>query len=215
MSIWAPFGTSDFPLNQPMVGQKEFYDIFKGFTKTMKNAGMATIFPLISKWGVGKSRIGFELVSEPLGMDKGWIINEDGEQKEVRIFKPNFEDKVLPLYIRYSQMCHPDLLGDNWVAYGIYTALSYLSRESDGSIQGKIMESIQDALIPMGFDRNILGDLLQLNNVNTDELVISKERLDELTRKGIEYVKQFDIEHFMIICDEMETAGEIAKYGIE
>ncbi|NMA02631.1 MAG: hypothetical protein GX923_08765, partial [Clostridia bacterium] len=102
MSIWAPFGTSDFPLNQPMVGQKEFYDIFKGFTKTMKNAGMATIFPLISKWGVGKSRIGFELVSEPLGMDKGWIINEDGEQKEVRIFKPNFEDKVLPLYIRYS-----------------------------------------------------------------------------------------------------------------
>ena len=215
MSIWAPFGTSDFPLNQPMVGQKEFYDIFKGFTKTMKNAGMATIFPLISKWGVGKSRIGFELVSEPLGMDKGWIINEDGEQKEVRIFKPNFEDKVLPLYIRYSQMCHPDLLGDNWVAYGIYTALSYLSRESDGSIQGKIMESIQDALIPMGFDRNTLGDLLQVNNVNTDELVISKERLDELTRKGIEYVKQFDIEHFMIICDEMETAGEIAKYGIE
>lgn len=28
MSIWAPFGTSDFPLNQPMVGQKEFYEIF-------------------------------------------------------------------------------------------------------------------------------------------------------------------------------------------
>ncbi len=35
MSIWAPFGTSDFPLNQPMVGQKEFYEIFKGFTKTV------------------------------------------------------------------------------------------------------------------------------------------------------------------------------------
>ncbi|ODM26943.1 hypothetical protein A7W90_12375 [Clostridium sp. Bc-iso-3] len=215
MSIWAPFGTSDFPLNQPMVGQKEFYEIFKGFTKTMKSAGMATIFPLISKWGVGKSRIGFELISEPLGMDKGWIINEDGVQKEVRIFKPNFEDKVLPLYIRYSQMCHPDLIGDNWVAYGIYTALSYLSRESDGSIQGKIMEAIQDALSPVGFDRNILGDLLQVDRVNLNELVINKEKLDELTRKGMEYVKQFGIEHFLIICDELETAGEIAKYGIE
>ncbi len=216
MSIWAPFGTSDFPLNQPMVGQKEFYDIFRGFTKTMKNAGMATIFPLISKWGVGKSRIGFELISEPLGMDKGWIVNEDGIQKEVRIFKPNFEDKVLPLYIRYSQMCHPDLLGDNWVAYGIYTALSYLSRESDGSIQGKIMESIQDALMPMGFDKNTLRGLLQINSVNIDELVQSNDGLiDELTRKGIEYVKKFGIEHFLIICDEMETAGEIAKYGIE
>lgn len=215
MSIWAPFGTSDFPLNQPMVGQKEFYEIFKGFTKTMKSAGMATIFPLISKWGVGKSRIGFELISEPLGMDKGWIINEDGVQKEVRIFKPNFEDKVLPLYIRYSQMCHPDLIGDNWVAYGIYTALSYLSRESDGSIQGKIMEAIQDALSPVGFDRSILGDLLQVDRVNLNELVINKEKLDDLTRKGMEYVKQFGIEHFLIVCDELETAGEIAKYGIE
>lgn len=215
MSIWAPFGTSDFPLNQPMVGQKEFYEIFKGFTKTMKNAGMATIFPLISKWGVGKSRIGFELISEPLGMDKGWIVNEDGEQKEVRIFKSNFEDKVLPLYIRYSQMCHEDLIGDNWVAYGIYTALSVLSKESDGSIQGKIMESIQNALSPMGFDKNILGDLLQVNDIDLDELVISKEKLDELTRKGIEYVKKFGIEHFLIVCDELETAGEIAKYGIE
>lgn len=215
MSIWAPFGTSDFPLNQPMVGQKEFYEIFKGFTKAMKSAGMATIFPLISKWGVGKSRIGFELISEPLGMDKGWIINEDGVQKEVRIFKPNFEDKVLPLYIRYSQMCHPDLIGDNWVAYGIYTALFYLSRESDGSIQGKIMEAIQDALSPVGFDRSVLGDLLQVGIVNLDELVISKEKLDELTRKGIEYIKKFGIEHFLIVCDELETAGEIAKYGIE
>lgn len=215
MSIWAPFGTSDFPLNQPMVGQKEFYEIFKGFTRTMKNAGMATIFPLISKWGVGKSRIGFEVISEPLGMDKGWIINEDGGQKEVRIFKPNFEDKVLSLYIRYSQMCHEDLLGDNWVAYGIYTALSYLSRESDGSIQGKIMESIQDALSPVGFDKDILGDLLQVDRINLSELVISKEKLDELTRKGIEYIKQFGIEHFLVVCDELETAGEIAKYGIE
>lgn len=215
MSIWAPFGTSDFPLNQPMVGQKEFYGIFKGFTKTMKSAGMATIFPLISKWGVGKSRIGFELISEPLGMDKGWIVNEDGVQKEVRIFKPNFEDKVLPLYIRYSQMCHPDLIGDNWVVYGIYTALSYLSREPDGSIQGKIMEAIQNAFSPVGFDRNILGDLLQVDRVNLNELVISKEKLDELTRRAMEYIKKFGIEHFLIICDELETAGEIAKYGIE
>lgn len=215
MSIWAPFGTSDFPLNQPMVGQKEFYEVFKSFTKTMKDAGIATIFPLISKWGVGKSRIGFEIISEPLGMDKGWIINENDEQKEVRIFKPNFEDKVLPLYIRYSQMCHVDLLGDNWVAYGIYTALSYLSREPDGSIQGKIMESIQDALSPMGFDKNFLGDILQVDKVNLSELVISKENLDEITRKSIKYIKQFGIEHFLIICDELETAGEIAKYGIE
>ncbi|MCW6078091.1 hypothetical protein [Clostridium sporogenes] len=215
MSIWAPFGTSDFPLNQPMVGQKEFYDIFRSFTKTMRNAGMATIFPLISKWGIGKSRIGFEVISEPLGMDKGWIINDDGEQKEVRIFKPNFEDKVLPLYIRYSQMCHEDLIGDNWVAYGTYTALSYLSKESDGSIQGKIMECIQDALMPMGFDREKLGEILEVKTINLDNLVIDRNKLDKLTRNGIDYIKKFNIDQILIVCDELETAGEIAKYGIE
>lgn len=215
MSIWSPFGTSDFPLNQPMVGQKEFYDIFRSFTKTMKNAGMATIFPLISKWGIGKSRIGFEIISEPLGMDKGWIINDDGEQKEVRVFKPNFEDKVLPLYIRYSQMCHEDLIGDHWVAYGTYTALSYLSRESDGSIQGKLMECIQDALLPMGFDREKLSEILEVDTINLDDLVIDRNKLDKLTRNGIDYIKKFNIDHILIVCDELETAGEIAKYGIE
>lgn len=215
MSIWAPFGTSDFPLNQPMVGQKEFYDIFKGFTKSMKTAGMATIFPLISKWGVGKSRIGFEIIAEPLGMDKGWIINDDGEQKEVRIFKPNFEDKVLSLYIRYSQMYHQDINGDHWVGYGIYTALSYLSKESDGSIQGKTMECIQDALSPIGFDRTVLANILEVGNLNIDDLVINSNKLDSLTRKGIEYIKKFNIEHILIVCDEIETAGEIAKYGIK
>jgi len=215
MSIWSPYGTSDFPLNQPMVGQKEFYNIFRSFTKTMKTAGMATIFPLISKWGIGKSRIGFEIISESLGMEKGWIINDDGEQKKVRIYKPNFEDKVLPLYIRYSQMCHQDLIGDNWVAYGIYTALSYLSKESDGSIQGKIMECIQDALLPIGFDKEKLSGILELGSVNLDDLVINRDKLDKLTRSGIEYIKKFNIENILIVCDELETAGEIAKYGIE
>lgn len=215
MSMWAPFGTSDFPLNQPMVGQKEFYDTFKSFTRMMKKANMATIFPLISKWGIGKSRIGFEVISEALGMDRGWIINDDGEQKEVRIFKPNFEDKVLPLYIRYSQMCHEDLIGDNWVAYGTYIALTYLSKEADGSIQGKIVEAIQNSLMPMGFDREILGGILEVDTIKLDELVMDGSKLDKLTRKAIDYIKKFNIEHILVVCDELETAGEIAKYGIE
>ena len=215
MSIWSMYGTSDFPLTQPMVGQKEFYNIFKTFTRNMKTAGLATIFPLISKWGVGKSRIGFELVSEPLGMDKGWIINEDAERKQVRIFKSNFEDGVLPLYIRYSQMYHEDLLGDNWVAYGIFTALRILCLDSDGSIQGKIMDSIQNALSPMGFDRGILKEILQINTIDFGSLVIDSRKLDELTRKGLEYLKKFGINHVLIVCDELETESEIAKYGIE
>lgn len=215
MSIWAPFGTSDFPLSQPMVGQKEFYDIFKGFKIKMKTAGMATIFPLIAKWGVGKSRIGFEVIAEAFGEDKGWIINDDGEEKTVRIFEKNLEDKVLPIYIRYSQMSHEDLIGDNWVAYGAYTALTYLSKEPDSSIQGKIIECIQNSLIPYGFDRDRLAELLEVNSIDLEDLVSSKSKLDELTRKSIDYIKQFNIDHILIVCDELETAGELLKYGME
>ncbi|AKC62817.1 hypothetical protein [Clostridium sporogenes] len=214
-SIWALYGTSDFPLNQPMVGQKDFYDTFKGFTKTMKNVGMATIFPLIAKWGIGKSRIGFEIVSEPLGMDKGWVITEDGEQKKVRIFKENFEDGVLPIYIRYSQMCYEDLIGDYWVGFGAYTALSILSKEPDDSIQGKIMKEIQNAFEPMGFDREILKGILKVGEVTTEDLLSLESPLDGLVKEGMEYLKEFGIEHLLVVCDELETAGEIAKYGIE
>jgi len=181
-SIWALYGTSDFPLNQPMVGQKEFYDTFKGFTKTMKNVGMATIFPLIAKWGIGKSRIGFEIVSEPLGMDKGWVITEDGEQKNIRIFKENFEDGVLPIYIRYSQMCYKDLMGDSWIGFGAYIALSILSKEPDNSIQGKIIREIQNAFEPMGFDRDTLKGILKVGEVTTEELLSLDSPLDLLVK---------------------------------
>lgn len=214
-SIWSLYGTSDFPLNQPMVGQKDFYNIFKGFTKTMKSAGMATIFPLIAKWGVGKSRIGFEVVSEPLGMDKGWIITEDGEHKTVRIFKENFQDGVLPLYIRYSQMCYEDLIGDYWVGFGAYTALSILSKEPDDSIQGKIMSEIQNAFEPMGFDKGKLRQILKVGEVTTEQLLSLESPLDNLVKEAMEYLKDFAIDHILIVCDELETAGEIAKYGIE
>lgn len=214
-SIWALYGTSDFPLNQPMVGQKEFYDVFKGFTRSMKSAGIATIFPLIAKWGVGKSRIGFEIVSEPLGMDKGWIVTEDGEEKSVRIFKENFQDGVLPIYLRYSQMCYKDLIGDYWVGFGAYTALSILSKDPDDSIQGKIMKELQNAFEPMGFDRKELQRILKVGEVTVDDLLSLASPLDELVKEALEYLKRFGIEHLLIVCDELETAGELAKYGIE
>lgn len=214
-SIWALYGTSDFPLNQPMVGQKEFYDVFKGFTRTMKSAGIATIFPLIAKWGVGKSRIGFEIVSEPLGMDKDWIVTEDGEEKSVRIFKENFQDGVLPIYLRYSQMCYKDLIGDYWVGFGAYTALSILSKDPDDSIQGKIMKELQNAFEPMGFDRKELQRILKIGEVTVDDLLSLESPLDDLVKEALEYLRKFGIEHLLVVCDELETAGELAKYGIE
>lgn len=215
MSTWSINGTSEFPLTQPMVGQKEFYNVFKSYIGTMKDAGMATIFPVIGKWGIGKSRIGFEVISEVIGIDKGWIISEDGETKKVRVLKENFEDGILPIFIRYSQMLHEDLTSDNWVAYGIYTALSFLAEEPDSSMQGRVIEELQNALLPFGFKRENLKDILQLDKINKDDLLLDMRTLDNMVREAIEYLKTCKIDHLLIICEEVETAGEIAKYGLE
>jgi len=215
MSIWSIDGVSEFPLTQPMVGQYEFFKTFKNFLKIMKSFGKATIFPLVALWGVGKSRIGFQFTSEILGMDKGWIVNDDGETKKVRMFKPNFGDNILPLYIRYSQMCHEDLMGDDWVAFGIYTALSFLSRAPETSIQGKIVNELQNNLRPMGFSEDKLKEILQVNKLNVDDLLSDSRQLDKIVRSAVDYIKKFGISHFLIICDELETKGELAKYGLD
>ncbi len=55
--------------------------------------------------GIGKSRIGFEIISETIGIDKGWIISEDGETKKVRVLKENFEDGIL-LYLFDILRCY-------------------------------------------------------------------------------------------------------------
>ena len=215
MSTWSINGTSEFPLTQPMVGQKEFYNIFKSFIGTMKNSGMATIFPVIGKWGIGKSRIGFEVISEAIGIDKGWIISEDGETKKVRVLKENFGDGILPIFIRYSQMLHEDLTSENWVAYGVYTALSYLAEDPDSSMQGKVIEELQNALLPFGFKKEKLKDILKLEEIEKDDLLLDMRTLDRMVKEATEYLKVCNIDHLLIVCEEVETAGEIAKYGLE
>ena len=37
-TVWLKDGVSTFPVQQPMVGQKEFYDAFKAYVKDLKDA---------------------------------------------------------------------------------------------------------------------------------------------------------------------------------
>jgi hypothetical protein len=215
-NIWLKDGVSTFPIKQPMVGQSEFYLTFKEYLRDLKSAPMTRIFPLIAKWGIGKSRIAFELVSEALGMDKGWIIrNAQGEPEEVRLLRPDIADGILPVYIRYSQMSHDYLYGDNWVAYGAYVALACLAEDEPlNSIQGSIVRHLQEALCPMGFSPRKLAASIETGQNEIAKLLEDPKQLDQLVEQGLKYLASFGIVHLMVIVDEVESETELAREGI-
>jgi hypothetical protein len=112
-------------------------------------------------------------------------------------------------------MLHQDLTSDNWVAYGTYTALSYLAQEPDSSMQGRVMEELQNALLPFGFKKEKLKTILKIGEVHQDDLLLDMRGLDAMVREAMDYLKKCGIDHLLIVCEEVETAGEIAKYGLE
>lgn len=216
-TAWLKDGVSTFPVQQPMVGQKEFYDAFSAYLKDLKDAPMARVFPLIARWGIGKSRIAFELISEALGIDKGWTIRSAaGELEQVRLLDKDLAGGILPVYIRYEQMNEDFLYGDNWVGYGAYVALSKLAdTEPPKSIQGSIIKHLHDQLLPMGFLPARLADQLELGSHPVDQLLEDLKTLDALVEKGLAYLRQFGVEHLMVIVDEVESEYELIQDGLQ
>ena len=216
-TVWLKDGVSTFPIQQPMVGQKEFYDAFKAYIKDLKAAPMARVFPLIAKWGIGKSRIAYELISEALGIDKGWTIrNAAGALEQVRLLQKDLADGILPVYIRYEQMNEDYLYGDNWVGYGAYVALAKLADANPAkSIQGSIIRHLHNQLIPMGFLPATLAEQIELGEHSVDELLESLKTLDTLVEKGLAYLQKFAIRHLMVIVDEVESEYELIQDGLQ
>ncbi|MFW6029694.1 MAG: hypothetical protein ACOCRO_05510, partial [Halanaerobiales bacterium] len=202
-SVWSIDAVSEYPLSQPMVGQEKFYHYFKNFIDTINTTNMARIFPLIADWGIGKSRIGFELISEVIGKDKGWVVRGDNNNsKEVTLLKDNFENEILPIYISYNDMNHEDLGYDSWVAFGTYIALKGLANHDrrNSNIQSfreKVASDLVNHLKPMGFSEDKLKNILRLNEYSEED-VLDKSLVDEIINEAHEYFKDFGINHFMI-----------------
>ena len=68
-------------------------------------------------------------------------------------------------------MLHQDLTSDNWVAYGTYTALSYLAQEPDSSMQGGNGE-LQNACYLLDLKRET-KTILKIGEVHQDDLLLN------------------------------------------
>jgi hypothetical protein len=70
---WAAGGVSSYPLTHPIVGQTKFFNQFKHFIHLVDDEAekFAHVFAVIAQWGIGKSRLGYELVNILPGMNAG------------------------------------------------------------------------------------------------------------------------------------------------
>ena len=63
---WAAGGVSSYPLTHPIVGQTRFFDTFERFIHLVdaEHEKFAHVFAIAAPWGVGKSRLGYELIAQ-------------------------------------------------------------------------------------------------------------------------------------------------------
>lgn len=218
---WAATGVSSYPLTHPIVGQGRFFDAFRHFIHLVDDESekFAHVFAVIAQWGVGKSRLGYELVAQINDTSRGWWVRgDDGSLTKATLFHDDTDrDHYLGLYIRYSQVANDYNNVDNWFAYGLYKALLPLARGTfDDSIQGQIVKEAADRLTVGGFDPKQLAAALECSRLHSDEkLYEDPELATRLCQAAYTYLQTLGIKYVLVVLDELETAAEAATFGLD
>ncbi len=217
---WEPTGVTGYPITHPIVGQADFYIKFKSFLQLVagEHNRFAHVFAVVAPWGVGKSRLGYEIVAQVNDRSKGWrYLGTGGGLEEARLFDSDAErDKHLALYIRYSQVAHPQLNLDNWFAPAVYKALAPLARGAfDRSIQHQIARQAHARLLAEGFDASALGAAMELDQHDEEDIYADTQLATRLCNAAFECLEPLGIRYVVVVLDELETAAERATSGME
>jgi hypothetical protein len=221
MHKWAGGGVSSYPLSHPIVGQTSFFDQFEHFIHLVDDESerFAHVFAIIAQWGIGKSRLAYELMSQINDTSPGWYVRDRvGDLKKAELFRDDADrDQYLGLYLRYSQVATESHNIDNWFGFGLYKALLPLTRGTfNTSIQGQIAKEAYDRLLVRGFDEKRLAAALEIDKEHSDEdLYEDDDLVTRLCQAAYDYLKTLGINYVLIALDELETAAESATYGLE
>ena len=184
----------------------------------MSGDRFAHVFAMVAPWGVGKSRLGYEVVAQVNDASCGWKVRgDDGELADAQLFDSDAErDKHLALYVRYSQVAHRRLNLDNWFAPAVYKALAPLARgQFDSSIQHRIAKQSFDRLEAEGFDPDRLAQAMELQQDHGEAIYTDTALATRLCNAAFEILKEYGIEYVVVVLDELETAAERATGGME
>ncbi|MEI6395641.1 MAG: hypothetical protein WCT12_31620, partial [Verrucomicrobiota bacterium] len=64
MHQWAAGGVSGYPVKHPLIGQGDFFNKFQHFLRLTTSEEFVQVFAAIASWGVGKSSLGFQVISQ-------------------------------------------------------------------------------------------------------------------------------------------------------
>jgi hypothetical protein len=217
---WEATGVTGYPIMHPIVGQADFYTKFKSYLQLVagEDNKFAHVFAAVAPWGIGKSRLGYEIVAQVNDTSKGWKFRgSNGVLEDAHLFdSPAERDKHLALYIRYSQVAHPQLNLDNWFAPAVYKALMPLAQGTfDGSIQHQVARQAHARLVTEGFDATALAAAIELGQHTEVEIYSDTALATRLCNAAYEVLKQLGIRYVIVVLDELETAAERATSGME
>jgi hypothetical protein len=215
---WRAEGVSILPDHPtdllPLVGQEGLFHSLESFRDEILRKGahdLTSFFVIIGAWGVGKSRVGHEVCLEAGTSDIEWIV--DGHPR--RLLQPSLKDRILPLFIRYSQVTGgqsgTNLEKDNWIASVAAEALRRLvapTMDGDGNKlaknQDRLFDLARKALRPKGWDA-AAGQL---------RAVLQEENQDDAVRKSLAILKGLGIENLLLVVDEIEDITDVDRDGL-
>ena len=207
IKLWSNKGVALYPVDFPLVGQNAVFNgLFKfkqSFLGSQAN-DIAGFFALIGDWGLGKTRIGYELFAQTIDQMHHWLPNQDEfivpNGTDGRLLQPQLGDGVLPLYVRYGTVCDADLFAENWVAKTAATALAaVISTSSAPDVPPALVQDLRAALTARGVDLAALAAALE----DSDD--------DARLRAAMDVLRPAGIHHLWVVVDEVETQGDLKK----
>jgi hypothetical protein len=207
LRLWSSKGVALYPVDFPLVGQNAVFNNLFKFKQAFLSSqadDIAGFFALIGDWGLGKTRIGYELFAQTFNHVEAWLLNPDEfvvpNGEDGRLLKAQLAEGVLPLFVRYSMVCDEELFADNWIARVSTAALQLVAQAKSGyDVPPALLKDLNAALKARGVDLEALGEALAQDD---DDASLSAA-MDILRAAGIH--------HLWVVVDEVETPADLKK----
>ena len=209
---WAAKGVALYPPSFAMVGQNQVFNALHQFRRSFWNGSandIAGFFIAFGDWGLGKTRLGYELIAEATGRVDQWLLNKNEyvippyhrPDTKPRVLEPALQDGILPLYIRYGTVCDDTLDATTWVARLAVEALRHtLLADPAAGGPADLYEDLKATMVAKGVH---LGAL----SVVEDDTRSFADRLTDAMR----ILRDSGLDHLWVIVDEVETPGDLTR----